>query len=96
MALTYKCYKADKHRKRQLVEFLLSQERDYDSHVINKARYETILATEPAGAFRDRITQLLAETNSRIKEIESIVNSTTGLPTQTEIDQIMAAIDAGK
>ena len=96
MALTYKCYKADKHRKRQLVEFLWNQERDYDSHQINKARYETILETEPAGAFRDRITQLLAETNSRINEIESIVNATSGLPTQAEIDQIMAAIESGK
>lgn len=96
MALTYKCYKPEKHRKRQLVEFLLSQERDHDTHTINKARYESILATEPPGAFRDRITQLLDETKTRIKEIESIVDATTGLPTQVEIDQIMAAIESGK
>lgn len=96
MSLTYKCYKPEKSRKRQMVEFLLNQERDYDTHQINKARYETILATEPAGGFRDRISQLLMETNSRIKEIEAIVAATTGLPEQTEIDQIMAAIEAGK
>ena len=54
---------------------LLAQERDLYAHLLNLDRFNEMLQTLPAGEFRDRITQLRDETQSRIAEVSSIIEA---------------------
>ena len=55
------------------VEFLASQERDLFCHMTSLTRYDAMLAELPTGAFKTRIQQLRADTQSRILEVSSII-----------------------
>lgn len=59
-----------------LVEFLEAQERDLFCHQINLERYQEMLETLEPGPWRDRILQLKQETESRLEEVESIIEAT--------------------
>lgn len=72
---------------------LMSQERDLYIHNINKERYESMLQNLPAGEFKARIERLLAETNMRIVEINSILAALTPqLPSDEKINQAVSRI----
>lgn len=95
MAITYKAYRVQREQQRLIVEFLEAQERDHYAHSINKERYESMLLTLPDGQWKTRVTQLLAEVDSRIEEVESIIAATQAqAPDDTTIDEIMAEIRA--
>lgn len=76
-----------------LVNTYRANEMDLASHEANKERFETMLQTLPQGKFRDRITQLLAETNDRITEVTAILEATEPqLPQQAEVETIVTKI----
>jgi ferritin-like metal-binding protein YciE len=81
MAVNYKAYLNQRDRDRNWVEHLESNERDYYWHQRNAARYTALLATLEDGEFKNRITQLLADTNDRIQEVDAIINA---MQTETE------------
>ena len=56
-----------------LVQTLRSQQMDHYVHSLNAARYRSIIASAADGPWKGRITEMLAETESRIGEVESIV-----------------------
>ena len=58
-----------------LVQTLKSQQMDHFVHTLNAARYRSIIASAADGAWKGRITGLLEETESRIGEVESIVDA---------------------
>ena len=91
-------YKAlsQKEKNKIVVEFLLAQERDHFCHTINLDRYNGILAdpTLGEGEFKAKILELKRDTETRIAEVERIIANTVGqLPSQPEIDAIIAEID---
>ena len=93
MPINYKAFKPDKAANKIKIEYLEAQERDHWVHQLNKARYETMLPTLSDGVFKNRVLQLLAETNSRIEEVEAIVIATQStLPTQDIVDEVVAEI----
>lgn len=59
-----------------ILQYLKAQEKDHFVHNLNKTRYEDMLTTLPEGSFRTRIQGLLDETNSRLIEVEAIIEST--------------------
>ncbi len=76
-----------------IVAFFHAQEHDHFCYMLNKTRYEAILQTGNNGDFRQRITQLLAETNARIAEVEQILVATQAqLPSQDRIDAARARL----
>jgi len=84
--MAYQTLSTDKQDD-MLVATLAAQEADLFSHTINKQRFETMLLTLPAGEFRNRVGQLLADTINRLTEVASILDAlTTQLPDQTRID----------
>lgn len=60
-----------------LVETLMNQERDHYSHTVNLERYTSLLAALPDGAFKARIQNLRDETQSRLGEVNAIVEALT-------------------
>ena len=78
-----------------MVAFMLAQERDQFTHGVNRQRYEAMLLTLNAGPFRDRINQLLSETNSRIVEVDAIVqHSFSQMPPSVRIAAAVARLKA--
>lgn len=95
MAIKYKAFTDPAEKAKLLVEFLENQERDHHIHLLNKARYEKILLGQISDEWRARISSLLAETESRIEEVESIIVATEGqLPPPEEITAAMETIRA--
>ncbi len=79
-----------------IVSFLHQQEIDHLCHSINKERYEKII-NDPEitdGNFRERIKQLKAEIESRIFEVEKIIEHTTEqLPSSKRIEHALNRIE---
>jgi len=97
MAITYKAFKDQREKDRITVEYLEAQERDHHIHLLNKARYEAMLTNLPDGPWKTRVFNLLAEVNSRIEEVESIISATqTQIPADATVDEIMAEIRADR
>jgi len=93
----YKVFTKQAEKDRILVEFMEAQERDHWLHTINRQRYQSILATAPAGknAFRTRIEGLLAETEDRITEVEAIIAATISqMPSAETIATIAIDLEA--
>lgn len=77
---------SDEEKDNIIVEFMESQERDLYCLELNEERYAKMLKTLPPGKWKDRITQLHAETVERKTEVESIIAATAGqLPTAERI-----------
>ncbi len=78
-----------------IVEYYYVQEYDYRVLQNNKERYEFMLQTLPEGNFRNRTTELLAETNVRLSEVGPIITATKAqLPSQERIDAALIRIEA--
>jgi hypothetical protein len=56
-------------------QFLEAQERDLFCFRVNLERYDNIIKSSVSAAFGKRITQLRAETLSRIEEVEAIISA---------------------
>lgn len=64
-------------------------------HELNRERYTEMLKSLPQGDFRQRIQQLLAETNSRIAEVEAILQTTEPqLPPPARIEAAVQRMEA--
>ena len=59
-----------------IVSFLLAQERDQFCHELNRTRYDAMLLTLPEGKWKEQITELRAETLSRLNEVNTIIEAT--------------------
>ncbi len=71
--------------------FLLAQERDLYSHTINKQRFESMLATLPDGTWKKRVQELKDQTDSRLNEVQTIIEATKAqLPSQLRLDAAKA------
>lgn len=70
--------------------FLKAQERDLFTHKLNLERFEAMLASLPAGEFKDQIQRLRNETIARIGEVEAIIEKT--LPQAPPVARMQAAI----
>ena len=69
-----------------IVGFLRAQEKDEYCHATNLARFNNMLVGLPAGRFKDRITELRDDTQSRLNEVQAIIASTLSqLPDATRI-----------
>lgn len=73
-----------------LVAFMWAQERDLFLHTVNKQRFEGILADVAEGPFRDRIAKLLADTQTRLAEVDAIIKNT--LPQMPPVARTDAAL----
>jgi hypothetical protein len=71
-----------------IVSFLHQQEMDHLCHSINKERYEKILNDRDiSGEFKENIRKLRNEVETRIFEVEKIIEHTIDqLPSQERID----------
>ncbi len=58
-----------------IVSFTLEQERDKFCHELNLRRYKTMLMNIEEGEWKDRITQLYADTTKRLAEVNSIIKA---------------------
>jgi predicted naringenin-chalcone synthase len=93
MAVSYKAFRPDRAANRIKIEYLEAQERDHWVHQLNKARYEAMLPGLAVGPFRTRVQQLLAETDSRLEEVEAIILATHAtLPAQSVVDEVVAEL----
>lgn len=65
------------HKDERLSNTLLAQEHDLWEHMMNKARYELILADSEFTdtGLRERYDRLLHDTNSRIIEVSAIIKA---------------------
>lgn len=69
-----------------IVSFMHGQERDKYCHELNLQRYTEMLKTLEAGKWRDRVLKLQEETNSRLAEVNSIIDVTKAqMPTPEHI-----------
>jgi ferritin-like metal-binding protein YciE len=76
-----------------IVRTYYGNEADLFSHMTNKERFESILATATDPEWRARIQNLLDDTNKRIMEVQSILEATDPqLPSDVEIAASMARI----
>lgn len=70
-----------------LVSTLKAQEVDLYIHTVNKQRYEEMLKTMEEGEFKSRVQHLLQETDTRITEVNTILNALEKqLPIQSRVD----------
>lgn len=74
MPRAYKFMTTDETDER-LVATARAQESDHWEHTQNAVRYERMLTSAPAGKWRDRVQHLLAETKSRLVEVDSILDA---------------------
>lgn len=95
MARTYKLIDSD-DQDDTLIAFYVAQERDHAAHTLNLVRFETILADASiTPEFRARVTQLKAETESRLNEVTAILNaSEPTLPVQGRLTAAKARLKA--
>jgi len=78
-----------------VVSFMEAQERDLFSHRLNLERFDKMLSSLPEGKWKSRISDLRAETASRIAEVESIITATKGqLPTAGRIEAAKSRLQA--
>ncbi len=56
-----------------LVQTMKAQQMDHYIHTLNAERYASMLPTLEEGSWKERMAGLLAETQSRIVEVESII-----------------------
>ena len=69
-----------------IVSFMHGQERDKYCHELNLQRYTEMLKTLEAGKWRDQVLKLQEETNSRLAEVNSIIDVTKAqMPTPEHI-----------
>lgn len=73
-----------------IATYLKAQERDLFTHKLNLQRFEAMLASLPAGEFKDQIQRLRNETIARIGEVEAIIEKT--LPQAPPVARMQAAI----
>ena len=73
-----------------IVQTMKSQQMDHFVHTLNAARYRSIIASAADGPWKQRITGLLEETESRIGEVESIVDAL--LPQMPPEERKVAAV----
>ena len=59
-----------------IVAFMLGQERDKYCHELNSERYKKILESAEPGEWRNKIEKLLKETEQRLVEVNSIIETT--------------------
>ena len=76
-----------------IVNFTRAQERDHYCHSINLERYDEMLKTLPTGDFRNDIEKRKADTQSRIAEVEKILEATAAqMPDAARIEAAMQRI----
>ena len=93
MPINYKAFKPDRAASRIKVEYLEAQEKDHWVHNLNKERYEAMLPGLAPVTFKTRVHTLLAETLSRLEEVEAIILATHAtLPEQAVVDELVAEI----
>jgi predicted GNAT family acetyltransferase len=85
---TYR-FLAQEEQHDTVISFYLAQERDHHCHMLNHTRYTELLQSlNPEDPFYQRVSTLLLETESRLTEVELIMDTTEPqLPkTQEECD----------
>lgn len=76
-----------------IVQTYKSNEKDLFVHLINKDRFEDMLQTLGESDFKTRIEKLLIDTNSRIIEVQSVLDSTDKqLPDNTRVADSLVRI----
>ncbi|MDM7913027.1 MAG: hypothetical protein QUS09_08010 [Methanotrichaceae archaeon] len=74
--------------------FLLAQERDHYCHTVNIARLREMLKDGlPEGVWKNHVQQLLADSEERLAQVESIIKS-TALPSLERLQAAKARIEA--
>ena len=77
-----------------IVRTFKANEMDLFAHTSNKQRFESMLQTLNDGEWKARVQMLLDETNSRIEEVQSILDATAAqLPDEIRIQASLARID---
>lgn len=90
--MAYKTLTLDEQND-MVVSTYYANESDLFSHTANKERFERILQGTISDPFRARIEKLLSDTNSRIAEVQAILDATIPqLPSDTEISASLTRI----
>ncbi|MDD3474320.1 MAG: hypothetical protein PHP08_00270 [Candidatus Dojkabacteria bacterium] len=95
MSIQYKTLTQDE-KDDVIVSFLHQQEIDHYCHSINKERYEKLLSDNklPEGTFKENIQNLMKELESRITEVERIIENTKSqLPSQERIESAIVRMN---
>ena len=86
---------SEEEKNEVIVRFYKAQEMDHFVHSLNKERYEQMLPTLPEGDFKNNVQKLLNETNSRLDEVNVILEKTRPqLPVKTDLDATVQTIKA--